>query len=136
MLCYILSLVSLLNQTYRTLMVLKDQEDPIYSLVSLAVSFEVERRMIAQNDPFDEAVHPRRKLFSQCFLVQKSLVRVSSSFRRCNLFIIAVELGINPCARHVVSTSPDPFLSGYEPAPMGQMFSPIWSGVSVDILLY
>ena len=57
MLCYILSLVSLLNQTYRTLMVLKDQEDPIYSLVSLAVSFEVERRMIAQNDPLDEAVH-------------------------------------------------------------------------------
>ena len=30
-------------------------------LVSLAVSFEVERRMIAQNDPLDEAVHPRTK---------------------------------------------------------------------------
>ena len=34
-------------------------------LVSLAVSFEVERRMIAQNDTLDEAVHPRVKLFSR-----------------------------------------------------------------------
>ena len=32
-------------------------------LVSLAVSFEVEKRMIAQNDPLDEAVHPRTKFF-------------------------------------------------------------------------
>ena len=28
-------------------------------LVSLAVSFEVESLMIAQNDPLDKAVHPR-----------------------------------------------------------------------------
>ena len=30
-------------------------------LVSLDVSFEVQRRMIAQNDPLDEKVHPRTK---------------------------------------------------------------------------
>ena len=29
----------------------------------LAVSFEVEERMKAQNDPLDEAVHPRTKFF-------------------------------------------------------------------------
>ena len=33
-------------------------------LVSTARVFEVERRMIAQNDPLDEAVHPRAKIFS------------------------------------------------------------------------
>ena len=33
-------------------------------LVSLAVSFEVEGRMIARNVPLDEVVHPRTKFFS------------------------------------------------------------------------
>ena len=32
--------------------------------MSTATVFEVKRRMIAQNDPFDEAVHPRTKFFS------------------------------------------------------------------------
>ena len=32
-------------------------------LVSTATVFEVEGRMMAQNDPLDEAVHPRAKIF-------------------------------------------------------------------------
>ena len=42
-------------------------------LVSTARVFEAERRMIAQNDPLDEAVHPREKFFFRV----ANLVRVA-----------------------------------------------------------
>ena len=60
-----LGLVSLLDQTYRALMVrrYRSKWSRFAHLVSLGTSLEVEGRMIAQNDTLDEAVHPRAKFF-------------------------------------------------------------------------
>ena len=57
-------------RTYRKAMAERAEEGGSISvhlanLGILAVSFEVEGRMIAQNDPLDEAVHSRAKIFFQ-----------------------------------------------------------------------
>ena len=74
-------------------------------LVSTARVFEVERRMIAQNDPLNEAVHPRTKFFFR--LTQVSLSQPKNGhFRQNQAFLVSLVVSFEVERRMIAQNGP------------------------------